>query len=44
MEVVARQAPVHDLHRADLDDAMAEHHLQAGGFGVQDDLSHCSTA
>ncbi len=40
VEVVARQAPVHDLHRANLDDPMAEHYFEPGGFGVEDDLSH----
>ena len=33
-------APVHQLHAADLDDAMIEFGLQSRGLGVQHDLSH----
>jgi hypothetical protein len=31
----AREAPVDDLHPADLDDAMTLAYLEAGGFGVE---------
>ncbi len=40
VELPARAPPVHELDRADLDDAVAELRLEAGGFGVEDDLAH----
>ena len=40
VELPARSPPVHELDRADLDDAVTELRLEAGGFGVEDDLAH----
>ena len=42
MKMVAAQAPVDQLDAADFDYAMALPGLQAGGFGVENDLSHVS--
>jgi hypothetical protein len=38
--VAARGAAVHELDAADLDDAVAFRELEAGRFGVKDDLAH----
>ncbi len=40
VELPARAPSVHQLDRADLDDAVTEFRLEARGFGVEDDLSH----
>jgi hypothetical protein len=44
MDVVVQMAAggttIDHLHTADLDDAVAAVGLKAGGFGIQDDLSH----
>src|SRR5690606_13978558 len=44
MDVAMPGAPgrpaLHELHAADLDDAVALAPFQAGGFGVEDDLAH----
>jgi hypothetical protein len=40
MEVVSGKAAIHELDPGDLDDAVAQLRLEAGGFSVQYDLSH----
>ncbi len=40
MEAAPGHAPVAHLDAADLDDAVALRDLEAGGFGVEDDLAH----
>jgi hypothetical protein len=40
VEMLAAEAPVDQLHAAYFDDAMAFGGFKAGGFGVEDDLSH----
>jgi hypothetical protein len=41
MEVISRQPAVDQFHAPDLDDAVALGDLEAGGFRIQNDLSHC---
>ena len=40
MEHPARAPAIDDLDAADLDDAVPQLGLEAGGFGVEDDLTH----
>ena len=40
VEIVAGQAPVDELNASDLDDAVTQFGLEAGGFGVDDYLAH----
>jgi hypothetical protein len=40
VEGPARRPPVHELDAADFDDAVSLFGLEAGGFGVEDDLAH----
>src|SRR5688572_18758184 len=43
VKMIAALLPVDEFDAADLDDAVAVRPFQAGGFGVEDDLSHwCS--
>src|SRR5690606_21312462 len=42
VELAAGAAAVHELYAADLDDAVAVRRGQAGGFGIENDLSHAS--
>ena len=42
MEMPAGQTSPHQLHAADLDDAMAVGDRHAGGFGIQHDTTHVS--
>src|SRR5262249_50626357 len=42
VEVVFRDAAVEDLDAADLDDAVAESGVQAGGFRIEHDATHCA--
>ena len=42
MVVIAGEAAVDQLHAADFDDAVPLGGLQAGGFSIEDDLSHGS--
>ena len=38
--VIAREAPVHQFHTADFDDAVTLGGLQSGSLGIEYDLSH----
>jgi hypothetical protein len=40
MEVITGQFAVQDFDATDFDDAVAGARIQAGGFGVEDDLTH----
>ncbi len=40
VKMVAGQPPVDDFDRRDFDHAVAELGIEAGGFGVEDDLAH----
>ena len=40
VELPARAPPIDELDRPDLDDAVTLLGLEAGGFGVEDDLAH----
>ena len=40
MDRAARRAPVDDLEAGELDDPVALQRIEAGGFGVEDDLAH----
>ncbi len=40
VERAARMTTVHQLHAADLDDSVTQVWLEAGGFGVENDLAH----
>jgi hypothetical protein len=40
MEFLAGRAAIQDFDATDFDDAVAGGGFQAGGFGVEDDLSH----
>jgi len=40
VEVILGGAAVEDLDAAELDDAVAEPGVQAGGFGVEHDAAH----
>ncbi|CAM2158074.1 hypothetical protein PT2222_40072 [Paraburkholderia tropica] len=40
VQVVAREPAVHELDAADFDDAVARAGVQAGGFGIENDLAH----
>jgi len=40
VQVVAGEPPVQQLDAADFDDAVARAGVQAGGFGIENDLAH----
>jgi hypothetical protein len=40
VEVIPRQHAVDDFDAADFDDAVASSWIEAGGFGIEDDLAH----
>jgi hypothetical protein len=44
VQVIARQAAVHQLDAADFDDAVATARVQARSFGIEDDLTHVGIA
>ncbi len=44
VQVVAREPAVHQLDAADFDNAVAGARIQAGGFGIEDELTHVGLA
>jgi hypothetical protein len=40
MEGAARRSAIYKLETADFNDAVTQLDLQAGGLGIEDDLSH----
>jgi hypothetical protein len=40
MKAPPRRPAIHKLDAADFDDAVTELELQAGGLGIEDDLTH----
>ena len=44
VQVVAREPAVHQLDAADFNNAVAGARIQAGGFGIEDELTHVGLA